>query len=643
MDAAPTTEIAKPQQEVKKPQEGSGEKGSPILDKFQKAQSKFTSMFAGIKQAVDKATQEAPHVAFDAEQHELNQLYEKLAKLNQDFAHALDTSLPKPGSAGESAPVQTWKEIGTSTGPNEEITETSLSPTNEKARAALFETTRRPVSPRAEDDRQREAPLRIPRAADRLQDLQDKAKSEQLERRFALKGFLGDSDKIEGHQIDFIHQGIALDHFIRGKIPIGSLREAEKRLTPRTFANFKMPPAMIEKFNDEVLAGISPEKITNGTYDFQFVDGQTSRTKSNCWIIQVDENTTIYVSKGERAEECRTHDYTKPILDKAGNFIGFEDTGTITRAEPVRALIGAVRIEVKELTNVGQIAQKFETAFQELKINEALVNPDRAAEDKYKEARFRWQHRLEDPEAYEEYTRKFKEENGVELVDHLQREEVFPEYFTIVDKGASEVYQKEGKIFLTHRLWNLDDIVPIVKYGLLSSHERFKWGISTQGLSTERDFETGGADSVFIRAFPENAGNDKVDFDRPTILINPQVLDRTDWYAYKYDSYGTTEPGRFDARPSPEVFLAEQRQFSTSKNEIMMRRGIPPEMISGVVVRHETDKSNLITKLQAAGLQEINGVPLDQFISVHSNFSDLKRANGIETPDTTKKPDDDVW
>src|SRR3990167_2360190 len=89
MDAAPTAEIAKPQQEVNKPQEAGEKKGAPISAKFQKAKAKFASFSMGIKQAFSKVTGEAPQVVFDAEQHELAQLSEKLAKLNQDTAQAL--------------------------------------------------------------------------------------------------------------------------------------------------------------------------------------------------------------------------------------------------------------------------------------------------------------------------------------------------------------------------------------------------------------------------------------------------------------------------------------------------------------------------------------------------------------------------
>ncbi|MCX8009346.1 MAG: hypothetical protein N3A54_06670, partial [Patescibacteria group bacterium] len=71
MDATPTTEIAKPQREVKTPQEGSEKKGSSILDKFQKAQKKFCGLFCGFKQALSKLKGEAPYVDFHAEQHEL--------------------------------------------------------------------------------------------------------------------------------------------------------------------------------------------------------------------------------------------------------------------------------------------------------------------------------------------------------------------------------------------------------------------------------------------------------------------------------------------------------------------------------------------------------------------------------------------
>lgn len=648
MDVAPTAEIAKPQQEVAKPQETAEKKGSPISAKFQKAKAKFTSLSTGLKQAFGKLSKESPHIVFDAEQHELDQLSEKLAKLNQNTAQTLGVQ-PENTATSATAPEQpqvltgepnnipesvatatSLEQIATAPVTNGEVQtpQTTESPIADEAvlqqipqesEASGSADVQEPVQP--EDSQDNAAEVRDPRrrAAKALQELQDRAKSRELEKVFTTEGMLGDSDKIEGHQIDFIHQG------------------------DRTVVSFKMTSAMGEKVKGEVIPTLSPDAVATGKYEFQSADGQNTGL-ADCWVVRVDENTVMYISKGERTEEYRDYDYNKPITDTDGNIIDYESTTVSGYAEPVRALMGAVKIEVRGVTDVQQIADRVDSAFQGLKITEALTTPDQQAENQYKEARYRWQHRLEDDQAWQAQREQYKAEHGAELVDHLERQEVFPEYFTIVDQGASERYQRDGSIFLTHSVYNPDTLVSILKNGLLSSHERFKRGIFTTGMSTEQDFNTGGADSVFIRAVPEQAEDYDMSFYNAHLLINPQVLDRTDWYAYNFDSYGTTDPSIFDSRPSPEQFFAAQRQYFSSGNEIMMRRGIPPEMISGVVIGDEYTRTNIIANLQAAGIQEVNGVPLDQFITIASNFNDIKRANGIASsePEVAESHNPDI-
>lgn len=646
MDAAPIAEIAKPQQEVKTPQEGSEKKGSSISAKFQKAQAKFSALSSDLKQVFSKIKGEAPHVVFDAEQHELDQLSEKLAKLNQDTTQALGFpdestaistgSSEQQGATGtsdsthESAPTATSLEqiakapVGSDEGQNSQAVEvpaknTAIAEVNESQQviqgneASASSDLQATAKSEESQDSVTEAPeTRDPRqrAARALQELQDRAKSRGLEKVFTTKGILGDSDKIEGHQIDFIHQG------------------------DRTVVSFKMTSAMGEKVKGEVIPALSPDAVASGKYEFQSADGQNTGLAADCWVVRVDENTVMYISKGERTQKIKDYDFNKPIKDADGNVIDYESNGVLSYELPVRALMGAVKIEVRGVTDVQQIADRVDSAFQGLKITEALTTPDQQAENQYKEARYRWQHRLEDDQGWQAQREQYSAEHGTELVDHLERQEVFPGYFTIVDQGASERYQRDGRIFLTHSVYNPDTLASILKNGLLSSHERFKRGVFTEGLSTKKDFDTGGADSVFIRAVPEQAVDSDMYFFKPLLLINPQVLDRTDWYAYNSDSYGTTDPSAFYSRPSPEQFFAAQRQNFYSNNEIMMRTGIPPEMISGVVIiGDEYSRTSIIANLKAAGIQEVNGVPLDQFITQVSNFGDVKKANGIASPE----------
>ncbi len=443
------------------------------------------------------------------------------------------------------------------------------------------------------------------RAVEMVQELQERAKLRKPGEPFPTVGMMGGADKIEGQQIDIVDQG------------------------DKTVVYFKTTSAMTEKIKQEIIPGLSPDEVTDGTFSFQFVDGQIEN-EGDAWVIKLDENTTISVAEGAVKGTYEEYDLDKPILNEQGEIIDYEMKTTIHIGH-IRALIGSIKIEVQGITGPQEIADRVDFAFQKLQITDALVKPDQQAETQYKEARFRWQHRLESKKAWQAYKEKYKAEHGGELVDHLERQEVFPEYSTIVDQGASERYLQEGERLLLHTINDPETLVLMLQHGLLSINERFKQGIPVTGQSVDNDFQSGGADSVFLRAL-QAGGYDKTFLNRIHLLINPQVLDRTDWYAYNYDSYGTIEPSQFNLRPSPEQFFAEQRRISSQTNEIMMRRGIQPEMISGVMVDSEALKAQIVATLQEAGITEVNGVPIDQFVGMSPELEELKRQNGIANP-----------
>lgn len=612
------TETTKPQ-EVNKPQEVSEKKGPLISTKFEKAKTKFGSFATSIKQSLSKLKHEKPQIIFDAEQHEIDQLSEKLAKLDQATNQTLEASTENLGSSiisTEQSQSLTEDIEGTpSPVASAEVSEqVSAKPTEQATEASQGITEDSGVKEPTPAENIQDAAIEIKdprqRTTKALQELHNETKAKQLERAFTTKGILGDSDKIEGHQIDFIHRA------------------------DDTIVNFKMTQPMTEKVTSEVIPTIPLEQLKDGRYDFKSAVNGQQIDFVDCWIIRIDDNTRIFVSKGETVQSYTENDYSKPILDEQGKITAYESKTTTHKAD-VRALIGAVKFEVKDITDVQQVTEKVYSAFDKLKITEALVPPGKEAEDKYKEARFRWQHKLTDDSVFEEYKEKFKLERGDELLDHMQSKEVLPGYFTIVDKGASERYQQEGKLFIVHHVYNQDNLPNLLENGLLASHERFKRGITVTGMSTKEDFATGGADSVFVRAIPQNASDAAYGFGYGVdLIIDPKVLDRTDWYAYNQDSYGTTSPERFNDRPSAEEFFATQRKNYDPRNEIMMRRGISPEMISAIVVGTEEMKIQLIAHLQGLGISDMNNIPFEDFIKVYTNFGDLKKDYGLAETET---------
>ena len=105
--------------------------------------------------------------------------------------------------------------------------------------------------------------------------------------------------------------------------------------------------------------------------------------------------------------------------------------------------------------------------------------------------------------------------------------------------------------------------------------------------------------------------------------MRPEIMDRTDWYAYQHDHYGTTRESDFAGRQSPdELFEAQRRYGYMGSNEQMYRTGIPLEMIAGVAVS-EDQRGMVISECQRAGITEVNGIPIEKFIVTAERVSDF--------------------
>lgn len=194
-------------------------------------------------------------------------------------------------------------------------------------------------------------------------------------------------------------------------------------------------------------------------------------------------------------------------------------------------------------------------------------------------------------------------------------------YATYYDPEMAKEMKKAGADYVWSGVRTSDDVVGIVKSGgMRSTNSRCFSGVKLTGASPESDMGTGGGDSVFTRlgvkskTKPRYAGCYKGKTYR--IIIDGSELGRTDWYAYDYDNFGTTATSDMAGRMSGTDFAKKMAQKYEEGNEIMFRQGIPASSFTGISCETDALKSELIQKFQAQGIQEINGVPLDQFIKV---------------------------
>ena len=280
----------------------------------------------------------------------------------------------------------------------------------------------------------------------------------------------------------------------------------------------------------------------------------------------------------------------------------------------VRAAIGLVQMEVPKAMDDMAAQQTLDEIFrQDLGVEDALDEVLERAERDYKIARLKWQYKLEDLNA---------EQLG--RAEKLTRREVFPGYSTYVENGKHEEYlAKYGEdVRAVHMLNSMsaDSVYRVLTTGLMSTTERFSRGVVKNGISSVLDIDSGGADNVFTRIM--NA-EQRSKIQNHAVVLKPEIFDRTDWYAYNVDSYGSTNEAHFAGRLAPEeIFqrtMGDLKHYSAD-NEQMFRTGIGVEYIEAIEV-DELDRDELLEGLREKGLSEVNGRPIEEVI-VAREFDD---------------------
>jgi len=360
---------------------------------------------------------------------------------------------------------------------------------------------------------------------------------------------LGDADHIENQEIDFIDRRDEGYITITFKLTAENYRKIRQKLAQQRIDAFSTKDKNVS-FDQIFYSALKKEQ------------GVDTFKVASAWALQVGE-LKVKISTGFHYEY-----YENEEGDKRSSL------GLVTIDFPARE---NTEIDLEKLEK--QITEVLKSVFE---IEDGITPPTPEAERKYKEARYRWHHRMRDWEALDDKS-----------IERLERKEVLPGYFTMVEEGKSVEYEKEyGKIAPFHTIQGgIHRIATIFETGLLSSHERFRRGMLLDGMSSDRDFETGGADSAFTRIVTDRIDSEAgMYIGNCAIVFHPRILDRTDWYAYYDDQFGTTEPEQYDKRESPNQFFkgisANPRGYDS--NEQMFRTGIAPSEIMGIVYVAET-------------------------------------------------------
>ncbi|MFO0726584.1 MAG: hypothetical protein U1E65_22550 [Myxococcota bacterium] len=208
----------------------------------------------------------------------------------------------------------------------------------------------------------------------------------------------------------------------------------------------------------------------------------------------------------------------------------------------------------------------------------------------------------------------------------LSIEEVYPGFFTVFDPMLAAQAEAAGAAYLYSTIANPESVHAVLTGGQKSSVTRYDEGILISGMSSSADFKTGGARSVFTRLVTRSAieaarrpgADHHATFndwsgERPfKLILDRKILARTDWYGFTGDQFGET--GKVTAENRGVKIVKAIDQNYSSYNEIMFPIGNDPRFVRAVVTGTEEQRQQLIEHLQAKGLTEIGGRPLEEAV-----------------------------
>jgi hypothetical protein len=152
-------------------------------------------------------------------------------------------------------------------------------------------------------------------------------------------------------------------------------------------------------------------------------------------------------------------------------------------------------------------------------------------------------------------------------------------------------------------------------------------GIDQTGASAGADISSGGANGVMMRVgSSKNSGGWglKCGSGQFLSIYHPRVLNRTDWRLYKDDSYGRINSHSGNALP--RMGAEDGPLASDGDNEILFDAGISVHDQVGILAPGEFERTQLIQKFKDAGREEINGIPIEDFVQTRSGNSRVQTA-----------------
>jgi hypothetical protein len=142
------------------------------------------------------------------------------------------------------------------------------------------------------------------------------------------------------------------------------------------------------------------------------------------------------------------------------------------------------------------------------------------------------------------------------------------------------------------------------------------------GGSVSSDIHSGSGDGILTRPVCEAGVKGNMSFSSHPFhggfqaVIAPDELDRLDAYMYNGDTYGNCRDDNsgWTNRGSIEDTLSATNHHTSA--EVSFRKGINSNKILRIVTTHQNGRQALIKECKKAGILEVNGVPIDDFVVV---------------------------
>jgi hypothetical protein len=208
---------------------------------------------------------------------------------------------------------------------------------------------------------------------------------------------------------------------------------------------------------------------------------------------------------------------------------------------------------------------------------------------------------------------------GDDDIAKVEDVEVGTGYSSTVQRGR----HKQGKLsklkFFSQGRHDDDTLIDVLQHGCLSIFERAFSGRPTHsGISASADISGGGGDatpaSICTESHVKGSKQLPTSYGPIHFIISPEEADRLDLYAWPGDTYMKVDDSHVKSMKSVEDVVDQvDKSGGPGLSEACFRKMVPPEKILRVAVS-DGSRAQRIRACKKAGISEVNGVPIDDFI-----------------------------